>query len=49
MLARIEPESLGLSADRLARLGGWMDGYVGSGKLPGCLTAVMRRGAEHGR
>lgn len=45
MLARIEPESLGLSADRLARLGGWMDGYVGSGKLPGCLTAVMRRGA----
>jgi CubicO group peptidase (beta-lactamase class C family) len=45
MPAHTEPESLGLSASRLARLGGWMDGYVESGKLPGCLTAVMRRGA----
>lgn len=44
MLARTEPESLGLSTGRLARIGGWMDGYVDSGKLPGCLTAVMRRG-----
>ena len=44
MHARTEPESVGLSADRLARIGGWMDGYVAFGKLPGCLTAVMRRG-----
>ena len=44
MLARTEPESLGLSSGRLARIDGWMDGYVDSGKLPGCLTAVMRRG-----
>jgi CubicO group peptidase (beta-lactamase class C family) len=45
MFAHTEPESLGLSTDRLARIGGWMERYVGSGKLPGCLTAVMRRGA----
>ena len=44
MLARVEPESLGLSSDRLARITPWMKRYVDDGKLPGCLTAVMRRG-----
>ncbi len=39
-----EPESVGLSGERLQRITQWMAGYVESGKLPGCLTAVMRRG-----
>ena len=34
----------GFSVQRLERIGGWMKGYVDSGRLPGCLTAVMRRG-----
>ena len=45
MFEPVEPESMGFSAQRLARIGPWMDAYVASGKLPGCLTAVMRHGA----
>lgn len=44
MFKRVEPESIGLSSNRLQRLTPWMEDYVGSGKLAGCLTAVMRRG-----
>jgi len=44
MLARTEPNTVGMSAERLRRIDGWMQGYVDSGKLPGCLTAVMRKG-----
>lgn len=33
-----------MSADRLERIGSWMDGYVNSGKLPGCMTLVARHG-----
>jgi CubicO group peptidase (beta-lactamase class C family) len=33
-----------MSADRLERIGGWMDAYVDSGKLPGCMTLVARHG-----
>lgn len=36
--------AVGMSAERLARIGGWMDGYVESGKLAGCLTLVARHG-----
>jgi CubicO group peptidase (beta-lactamase class C family) len=39
------PEAVGLSGQRLARITPWMNRYVDSGKLPGCLTAVMRKGA----
>jgi CubicO group peptidase (beta-lactamase class C family) len=33
-----------MSAERLERIGGWMDSYVDSGKLPGCMTLVARHG-----
>ena len=39
-----KPEALGLSAERLARIGPWMEGYVESGKLAGCMTLVARHG-----
>ncbi len=38
-----QPESLGLDAGRLARVGDWMRREVGEGRLPGALTAVVRR------
>lgn len=44
MFERSEPESIGLSEARLQRITPWMARYLESGKLPGCLTAVMRRG-----
>jgi CubicO group peptidase (beta-lactamase class C family) len=40
----VRPASVGMSADRLERIGGWMDAYVDSGKLPGCMTLVARHG-----
>ena len=44
MLQRVDAGSVGFSASRLERISPWMDRYVSEGKLPGCLTAVMRRG-----
>jgi CubicO group peptidase (beta-lactamase class C family) len=43
-LPLVSPEQVGLSAARLARVSTWMKGWVDSGKLPGLLVAVMRRG-----
>ena len=43
-MLRSTPEELGLSAVRLARIGPWMRGWVDSGRLPGMLTLVARRG-----
>src|SRR6185437_2743018 len=43
-LPLVSPEQVGLSAARLARVSEWMKGWVDSGKLPGLLVAVMRRG-----
>ncbi|MBN9085734.1 MAG: beta-lactamase family protein [Reyranella sp.] len=43
-LPLVSPEQVGLSAARLARISGWMKGWVDSGKLPGLLVAVMRKG-----
>jgi CubicO group peptidase (beta-lactamase class C family) len=40
----VRPASVGMSADRLERIGGWMAAYVDSGKLPGCMTLVARHG-----
>jgi len=39
-----KPESLGFSAERLARLGPWLRAYVDEGKLPFAGVTVMRRG-----
>lgn len=43
-LPLVSPEQVGLSAARLARISTWMKAWVDSGKLPGLLIAVMRRG-----
>ncbi|MGY8959046.1 MAG: serine hydrolase, partial [Alphaproteobacteria bacterium] len=40
----VTPESVGVDARRLDRIGPWMNDYVDSGRLESCLTAVMRRG-----
>jgi CubicO group peptidase (beta-lactamase class C family) len=44
MFTRVKPEKIGISGSRLQRISPWMAEYVESGKLPGCLTAVLRRG-----
>jgi CubicO group peptidase (beta-lactamase class C family) len=44
MFDPVAPEALGLCSQRLARISRWMERYVHSGKLPGCLTAVLRAG-----
>ena len=43
-LPLVSPDQVGLSAARLARISAWMKGWVDSGKLPGLLVAVMRKG-----
>mgnify|MGYP003330630069 CR=1 FL=1 len=43
-LPLVSPDQVGLSAARLARISGWMRGWVDSGKLPGMTVCVMRRG-----
>ena len=43
-MQRDTPEKLGLCAQRLARIGPWMRGWVDSGRLPGMVTLVARRG-----
>ncbi len=39
-----EPEKLGLSPTRLARVKTWMQGYIDEGKLAGATTLVARHG-----
>jgi CubicO group peptidase (beta-lactamase class C family) len=43
-LPLVSPEQVGLSAARLARISGWMKGWVDSGKLAGVVVCVMRKG-----
>src|SRR5829696_6240757 len=43
-LAVAEPEDVGLSAERLARIGPVMQGFVDAGEIPGCVTVVARHG-----
>ena len=38
------PEDVGLSTQRLRALSAWSDGWVESGKIPGMLTCIVRRG-----
>lgn len=44
MIKRFDPESVGMSGSRLQRISPWMARYVDSGRLAGCLTAIMRKG-----
>ncbi len=44
MLELVAPESVGLNAERLARIGTHLDRYVDQGKLPGYLVLVARQG-----
>lgn len=41
---QVDPQSLGLSANRLARITPYLQAYIDEGKLAGCSFAVMRRG-----
>ncbi len=43
-LSPVHPEEIGLSAQRLGRIDGWMDRLVLDGKLPGATVLVSRRG-----
>ena len=43
-LPLVAAEQVGLSAARLARISQWMKGWVDSGRLPGMVTCVMRKG-----
>lgn len=38
------PAEVGLSAHRLEHISTWADGWVASGKVPGMITAIVRRG-----
>ena len=40
----VPPEEIGMSANRLSRIDGWMDRLVSDGKLPGASVLVQRRG-----
>ncbi len=41
---KVSPEMVGLSSQRLERIGHWLRAYVDDGRLPGALVAVARRG-----
>ncbi len=43
-MQRASPEEVGLCSQRLARIGPWMRSWVDSGRLPGMVTLVARRG-----
>ena len=43
-MQRITPEQVGLCSQRLARIGSWMRDWVDSGRLPGMVVLVARRG-----
>lgn len=43
-LQRARPEAVGLSSERLKRLGEALNGYVKDGRLPGGVVLVARRG-----
>ncbi len=43
-MAAARPEDAGMSSARLARIDGWMDRWIASGRLPGLSVAISRRG-----
>ncbi|MEQ8486187.1 MAG: serine hydrolase domain-containing protein [Pseudomonadales bacterium] len=44
VLASARPESVGMSSQRLDRIGPAMQRYIDAGLVPGTITAIMRRG-----
>ena len=44
MLEQVEPESVGLSSERLQRVSSWLRDQVESERLAGCSVLVGRRG-----
>lgn len=44
MMDIVRPAAVGMSADRLARIGDLMQTYVDTGKYAGCMTLVARHG-----
>lgn len=45
-MERVTPEQMGMDADRLARIGAWMDRYVEQRKYPGASILIARGGKE---
>lgn len=43
-LPRAAPEELGMSSERLARIGGWIKGEVDAKRIPGAVVMVARHG-----
>src|SRR5262245_6702478 len=43
-LPNASPEEVGLSSQRLARIGAVLDGDIARGQLPGAVVAIVRRG-----
>jgi CubicO group peptidase (beta-lactamase class C family) len=43
-IVETKPEQVGLSSERLGRIGRWMEQLVADNKFPGVLTVVARRG-----
>ena len=43
-LPLVRPEELGLSSERLARIGPVMQQFIDAGEIPGCVTLVARHG-----
>lgn len=43
-LPEAKPESVGMSTERLARIGEWLDGVIDRGEAAGFVTIVARRG-----
>ena len=43
-LPRAKPEAVGMSGERLARVGAWLKGEVDAGRIPGAVVLVARNG-----
>src|ERR1044072_8687779 len=43
-LPRAKPEEVGLSSERLARVGGTLKADIEAGRIPGAVIAIARRG-----
>src|SRR5687768_6202054 len=44
LLTSAKPNSVGLSSDRLQRIGAALNAEIGSGTLPGAVVAIARHG-----
>lgn len=43
-LPTVRPEAVGLSSDRLARIGQWLQGEIDAKRVPGTIVMVVRQG-----